>query len=218
MTKILLIDDHQIILDGIEAMLSSFPDVEVIGQATNGHDGLQLIKLLQPDLIFLDLEMPLMNGMMLAQKLIKEMPHLKIIILSLHHEASIIEHLIRMGVDGYLLKTADKVEVLRAVETVVKGRKHFSSDVTLALTQKSRKAPTVFSKNTDDLKKISLLSNRETEILKAIAEGLTNKEIAENLFISPRTADAHRANIMKKLNVKKVVGLVKFAIRIGLTE
>ena len=218
MTKILLIDDHQIILDGMEAMLSGFSDVEVIGQAINGHEGLRLTKNLQPDIIFLDLEMPVMNGMLTAQKVKEEMPLVKIIILSLHQEASIIQHLIRMDVDGYLLKTADKIEVFKAIETVIGGQKYFSSDVTLALTHKKTKAITAFSDNKDDAKKLSLLSDREAEVLRAIAEGLTNKEIAGQLFISPRTADAHRANIMKKLEVRKVVGLVRFAMRVGLID
>ncbi|HFA49018.1 MAG TPA: response regulator transcription factor [Bacteroidetes bacterium] len=217
MTKILLIDDHQIVLDGMEALLSDLSCAEVIGRATNGQDGLRYILSLQPDLVLLDLDMPIMNGMVVAKEAKEKMPQVKIIILSLHHEASIIQHLIKTGVDGYLLKNADKTEVLKAIETVAGGQKYFSSDVTLALTHQLK--PTApLTKHTDDSAKLSLLSEREIEVLKAIAEGLTNKEIAEQLFISPRTADAHRANIMKKLEVGKVVGLVKFAMRCGLVE
>ncbi len=217
MTKVLLIDDHQIVLDGMEALLSDLPGVEVIGHATNGQDGLKYIKSLRPDLVLLDLDMPIMNGMVVAKESKEKMPEVKIIILSLHHEPSIIQHLIKTGVDGYLLKNADKSEVIKAIQTVAVGQKYFSVDVTLALTHQLK--PTApLTKHTDDAEKLSLLSEREIEVLKAIAEGLTNKEIAEQLFISPRTADAHRANIMKKLEISKVVGLVKFAMRCGLVE
>ena len=217
MTKILLIDDHQIVLDGMESLLAEIPDVEVIGRATNGQDGLRYIISLRPDLVLLDLNMPIMNGMVVAKAAKEKMPEVKIIILSLHHEASIIQHLIKTGVDGYLLKNADKTEVLKAIKIVAGGQKYFSSDVTLALTHQLK--PTApLTKHTDDSEKLSLLSEREIEVLKAIAEGFTNKEIAEQLYISPRTADAHRANIMKKLGLGKVVGLVKFAMRCGLVE
>ncbi len=216
-TKILLIDDHQIVLDGLEALLAELPDVEIIGRATNGQDGLRYIRSLRPDLVLLDLDMPVVNGLVVANEVKAELPEVKIIVLSLHQEASIIQHLIKLGVDGYLMKNADKAEVFKAVQRVAAGEKYFSTDVTIALTQSLKTAPTL-STHTADAEKLSLLSNREIEVLKAIAEGLTNKEIAGQLHISPRTADAHRANIMKKLEVGKVVGLVKFALRCGLVE
>ncbi len=217
MKKILLIDDHQIILDGMEAILSELPNIEVIGRATNGNEGLQYIKALQPDIVLLDLDMPIMNGMAVTKEVKTNMPNVKIIILSLHQEASIIQSLIKDGVDGYVLKNADKNEIIKAIKTVIEGQKYFSSDVALALSQELKPTPNL-GKHKDDVEKLSLLSKREIEILKAIAEGFTNKEIAAQLHISPRTADTHRANIMKKLDLQKVVGLVKFALRNGLTS
>ena len=217
MKKILLIDDHQIILDGIEAILSELPNIEVVGRATNGSDGLRYIKALRPDIVLLDLDMPIMNGMAVSKEVKTNMPDVKIIILSLHQEASIIQSLIKDGVDGYVLKNADKNEIIKAIKAVIEGQKYFSSDVALALTKQLKPTPNL-SKHKDDVKKLSLLSKREIEVLKAITEGFTNKEIANQLHISPRTADTHRANIMKKLDIQKVVGLVKFAMRNGLTD
>ena len=217
MKKILLIDDHQIILDGMEAILSELPNIEVIGKASNGQDGLRYIKALRPDIVLLDLDMPIMNGMVLAKEVKSSMPEVKIIILSLHHEPSIIQKLIKDGVDGYLLKNSDKNEVIKAVKTVIEGQKYFSPDIALALTQQLKPLANL-SKHEGDIEKLSLLSKREIEVLKAVAEGFTNKEIAVALHISSRTADAHRANIMKKLDIQKVVGLVKFAMRNGLVE
>ena len=217
MKKILLIDDHQIILDGIEAILSELPNIEVVGRATNGSDGLRYIKALRPDIVLLDLDMPIMNGMAVSKEVKTNMPDVKIIILSLHQEASIIQSLIKDGVDGYVLKNADKNEIIKAIKAVIEGQKYFSSDVALALTKQLKPTPNL-SKHNYDVKKLSLLSKREIEVLKAITEGFTNKEIANQLHISPRTADTHRANIMKKLDIQKVVGLVKFAMRNGLTS
>ena len=211
--KILLVDDHKIVMDGIAAMLATFPEYKIVGKAENGKKAILFAKLHHPDLIIMDLDMPEMNGIVAAGILKKEMPKIKIIILSLHAEQSIIQQLIQIGVDGYLFKNSDQSEFIAALETMKNGRKYFSGEVTIALS-KSISNSSMHSNSS----LISLLTAREIEVVKGVAEGLSNKEIAQQLFVSHRTIDTHRQNIMKKLGINKVVGLIKFAIRNGLAD
>ena len=213
---ILLVDDHQIVLDGLKNIIKELNQYQIIGTANNGNEALQYIQTLEPDIVLLDIDMPIMNGIVVAERSKKEHPETKIIILSLHHEKSIIKHLISTGVDGYLLKNSDKSELLKALEIVAQGKKYFSSDVAISLSQSQRPFHSLRGE-LDQTEILLSLTNREKEIVSLICEGLTNKELAERLHISPRTADAHRANLMKKLNVKNVVGVVKFAMKHGLT-
>ena len=213
--RVLLADDHQIMMDGIQSLISPESDIEVVGMVNNGRDAIQHANILKPDILLMDLDMPIMNGMVAGKKLKQERPEVKIIILSLHAEKSVIQNMIENGIDGYLIKSADSSEVIQAIRSVASGKKYFSAETTLALSRNRVETPnTGFSPALQQ--QLSLLSNRETEILKAIADGLTNKEIADKLILSPRTIDAHRANIMKKLEINKVTGLVKFAIKSGL--
>lgn len=218
-TRIVLIDDHQIVIDGLTSVLEEVEQYEIVGTANNGKDAIQLIRIAEPQLALMDIDMPIMNGISAATELKKNYPQVKIIILSLHNEKAIIQNLIQIGVDGYLLKNSNKDEMLNAIQQVLNGQKYFSSDVTLSL---SGMAPSSSIKltNTDpgNAEKLSSLTERELEILKGIADGMSNREIGEQLFISQRTVDTHRQNIMKKLDVKKVVGLIKFAIKNGLIE
>ncbi len=212
--KILLADDHQIVIDGVEAMLADHPEFEIVGHANNGKNALQSVSVLKPDVLIMDLDMPVMNGIVAASELKKKATETKIIILSLHAERSIIQQMIKIGVEGYLLKNSDKEELVNAIRIVSNGKKFFSGEVTIALSTSLDSGNSSLS----DSSLLSMLSTREIEILKSIAEGLSNKEIAARLFVSQRTIDTHRQNIMKKLNVRKVVGLIKFAIRNGLVD
>lgn len=213
-TKILLVDDHQIVIDGLRSILETEEQFEICGEANNGRDALQIARVLSPDIIVMDIDMPVMNGMVAAQEFKKNHPEVKIIILSLHYEKSIIQHLVKLGVEGYLLKNSSKEEVINAVQIVKNDKKYFSTDVTMVLAQPNE----IIIPNQPQNKNVilSLLTEREIEVLKKIAEGFSNKEIAKQLFLSPRTVDTHRQNIMKKLNMNKVVGLIKFAIKNGL--
>ena len=210
--RIILTDDHQIVLDGLKAILSDYPEYEVIAQAKNGKEAIQLTGLLQPDLILLDIDMPIMNGLVAAQEIKSKYPATRIIILSLHQDDSVIRKLIQTGVNGYLLKNADSKEMIAAIEMVRNGRSYFSGEVTLKLSQKK---PTIPENGTI---KMSGLTDRELEILKTLAEGLSSKEIGKQLHISARTVDTHRTNMMKKLGVTNVVGLLRWAIKWGLVE
>jgi len=210
--KIILADDHQIVLDGLDAILADYPDYEVIAKAQNGKEAVQLVGALQPHLILLDIDMPVLNGLMAAKEIKQLYPDTKIIILSLHRDGSIIRKLIQYGVDGYLIKSTDSSEMMTAIDMVRKGKTYFSGEVTLQLSQKNS------SPKADGSIKISILTERELEVLQAIVEGHSSKEIGKLLNISARTVDTHRNNMMKKLEVKKVVGLIRWAIRWGLAK
>jgi len=214
--KVILADDHQIMIDGVSSLLEPFDDIEVVAKVNNGKEALQYCAVLKPQVVLMDLDMPVMTGKVAAIKMKEQFPETKVIILSLHNEKSVIQNLIQNGIDGYLIKSSSSDEVVQALRAVVSGKKYFSTDATLAL---SNMQPESSAKtNSSDLQLLSLLSSREIEILKAIGEGFTNKEIAKQLFLSSRTIDAHRANIMKKLEINKVTGLVRLAIKSGLVE
>ncbi len=217
-TKIIIADDHQILIDGLMTIFENKDEFEVIAQARNGKEALDLVERLSPDLIMMDLDMPVMNGMVAAKSIKNRFPKTKVIILSLHAEKSVIKHMIQIGVDAYLIKNSDKSELLTAVKEVASGKKYFSSDVTLALSSLSENTTPLVNTSSMLQEKLSLLSERETEILKLIAKGFTNKEIGEQIHLSFRTVDVHRANLMRKLEITKVTGLVRFALKTGLIE
>ena len=217
-TKVLIADDHQILIDGLVTMLETETAFEVIAQARNGKEALDLAHQLSPDIILMDLDMPIMSGIVAAKAIKIQDPSIRIIILSLHAEKSVIKHMIQIGVDGYLIKNADRSELMKAIKEVAANRKYFSSEVTLSLSGLSENTAPLVSGANDLQEKLSLLSERETEVLKFIAQGFTNKEIGEQIHLSFRTVDVHRANLMKKLEINKVTGLVRFALKTGLID
>jgi len=207
--KVLICDDHQIIVDGLKSLVNSIEDFEVVATANNGKEVLEILKLLSVDIILMDIDMPVMNGLD-ATTLIKEKyKDIKVVILSVHSEKGMIKNLIELGVDAYLLKNSSRDELETAIRQVYKGGEYFSSGVTQSLLKKDE----------DKLKELDIdITKREVEILKLISSGLTNKEIGEKLFISHRTVDTHRTNLMRKLDVKNIAGLVSFALKKGLLE
>ncbi|MEZ5084062.1 MAG: response regulator transcription factor [Bacteroidales bacterium] len=209
--KVLLVDDHQIIIDGIKSLLASEPGINVIGEASNGKEAYDFIKLLTPDVVLMDIDMPVLNGIEATKKIKAGYPHIKIIILSMHHESGLIKTMMNAGANGYLLKNSDQSELIQAIRKVNDGQQFFSSDVTLSLLTKNSDKLAGFSGDSP----ISELTSREIEILKLIAEGNSNKEIGDSLFISHRTVDTHRTNLMKKLGVNNIAGLIRFAIQQG---
>lgn len=203
--RLLLVDDHQVITDGLKSLLNNQQGMRVASTASHGKEALEIIKILGIDVVLMDIDMPVMNGLD-ATKLIKKTNNPpKVIILSMHSEKGMVEELIACGVDGYLLKNTGKEELINAIETVMSGNKYFDSDVTLSLL--SKKDP-VNQSMTDHG-----LTTREIEILRLIADGFTNKEIGEKLFISHRTVDTHRTNLMRKLGTNNIAGLISFAIK-----
>ncbi len=209
--KIALCDDHRIITEGLVRLLADAPDVECAGTAENGRDLLFLLGHVAVDVVLLDLDMPGMGGAEVMQQIKERWPRMRVIVLTMHDEAAVIRDLLGKGADGYLLKTSGRDELLRAVRAVAEGQKHFSAAITESLAQQRTSAA-------GSSPGLEGLTARELEILGALAEGLSNKEIGDKLFISARTVDTHRSNLMKKLGVHNVAGLVRLAVAAGLVK
>jgi DNA-binding NarL/FixJ family response regulator len=209
--RIALCDDHRIVTDGLRLLLEDSPEVEYVGAASNGSEALYLVQHVQADVLLTDLDMPEMNGLQLTERVKQSLPQVRVLVLSMHDEPAMVRQAMEAGADGYLVKSAGREEVLLAIREVAAGRKHFGSGVMAGFMKQD--APS--HRGSEVLKD---LSEREVEVLAGIAEGLGNKEIGERLFISPRTVDTHRTNLMKKLGIHHVAGLVRLAIKAGLVK
>ncbi len=214
MIKILIADDHKIMADGLKSLFDDVNEIEVVTTVSNGLEALEVLKKEDIDVILLDIDMPKMNGIECAREVLVTYPETKIAILTMHHEKALIRSFIKMGVSAYMLKTIPKNELLHAIKSIHKGEEYFNADVTKALLNKEEKEKVNLEINPI----VSQLTAREIEVVKLISSGMTNAQIGEKLFISPRTADAHRTNIMKKIDVHNVAGIVRFAFRNGLME
>jgi DNA-binding NarL/FixJ family response regulator len=207
--KILLVDDHQIIIDGLKSVMKNTNDISVVGEANNGREAIRLLSILNVDVVLMDIDMPVMNGIEALKEIKRNLVGVKVIILSMHQESAMIKNLISIGADGYLLKNTNQDELVEAIRKVAGGKPCFSSGVTMSLLNETKNN----SKSVDS--QTEALTEREIEILKLIAEGFSNKEIGSKLFISHRTVDTHRTNLMKKLNTNNIAGLISFAIKNG---
>lgn len=209
--RVALCDDHRIVIDGLRDLLNGAEHIDCIGTAANGVEALYLLEHLDADVLLTDLDMPEMNGIQLTERIKAKRPGLRVLVLSMHDEPAIVRQVMDAGADGYLVKSAGRDEVVLAIREVHAGRKHFGSGVMEGFL----KHGTRLQESAAVLKD---LSEREVEVLAALAEGLGNKEIGERLFISPRTVDTHRTNLMKKLETHNVAGLVRIAIKAGLVK
>lgn len=208
--NLLLVDDHAIVTDGIKALLDGDESFVIKGEARNGQLALEMLRILKIDLVLLDIDMPVLNGTQTLEKIKKEFPQVKVVMLSMHDEKAMIHALLHMGADGYLLKNASKEELMQCLRMVANSEIFISPEVHAILLQSdSEKARNPL---------LAQLTDREIEIIALIAQGLNNKEIGERLFISHRTVDTHRTNMMSKLDLHNVAGIVKFAIVNGLLE
>ncbi len=208
--NLLLVDDHAIVTDGLLALLEGEPDFVVKGVAQNGRMAIEMLQVLKVDIVVMDIDMPEMTGMEATQYIKKHMPDKKILLLTMHDEKAMVQAMMEIGADGYLLKNSPKIELLDALRTLSQGQSYFSDEVKSVLLQPdSPKHQTTLMKD---------LTEREIEIIRLVADGYSNKQIGEKLFISHRTVDTHRTNLMAKLGVHNVAGIVKFAIANGLTE
>jgi DNA-binding NarL/FixJ family response regulator len=208
--RIIIADDHQLFRNGLKILLNSFPDFEVAGEASNGEEFLKLLKSVKADIALMDISMPEMDGIEATRKGIKMCPDISIIALSMYGEEEYYYKMVDAGAKGFLLKDSDISEVRDAILTVVKGGSYFSQELLYHVIQKI--------KHREHETKSANLSKREKEILLKICEGLSNQEIAEALFISKRTVDKHRANLLGKTNSKNTASLILFAIRNKLIE
>ena len=206
MTKIAITDDHQMVLQGIQTMLSDTKEIKIVGLYNNGEETLNAIEKDQPDILLLDINLPDSNGIDLCKQLKTNNQSLKIIAISNYDEISFIKRMLNGGADGYLLKNTDKLELLTAFKTVLDGEQYLQRDIEKKLLNRS------LGKKSIKSNLLVKLTRREKEILQAIADELTTLEISEKLFISPKTVETHRMNIMSKLGAKNSVGIIKIAI------
>ena len=204
--NVVLADDHVFVRDGIKSLLENEDNITVVGEAVDGLDALEVVKNLNPDLLILDIRMPHLTGIEVVEKLRSQKNTLKIIMLSMHESEEYVLKSIKAGADGYLLKGSSKEEFLKALHTVASGGKYFSGDISSILIGQLTQ-PIQSSETKTVLEEENLITKREKEILKLLLSGKGNKEIAEALDISKRTAEVHRFNLMKKLKVKNLIEL-----------
>lgn len=211
--KVAIVDDHKMFRQGVEALLNDHEDLSLAWGAANSQETLTRISEQVPDVILMDISLGEESGINLSSAILKEHPQVKILGLSMHKEDNYIVKLLEVGAKGYLLKDAGADEMVMAIKKVYEGETYYSSHVTNALMKHLRQG-TKPSESGDQIK----LTNREQEILTLIANELSNPEIAEKLFISIRTVDTHRRNLLDKLQVKNTAGLVKYAMKHGMVE
>ena len=219
MNRIFLVDDHAIVRDGIRALLAQEPGLEVVGEAGHGQELLDQLPTTPANVVLLDINMPVLDGLATTQRLHAEYPDIKILVLSMLNHERYIGQLFNAGAHGYILKSADKGEILIAIQTVANGKQFLCSELGLAMLHK------VLAKEEHnepaepiELKKPGQLTRRETEILRLLAEGLTTSEMAEKLFTSKRTIETHRQNILEKTQTKNTAALIKLAMTQGLLD
>jgi DNA-binding NarL/FixJ family response regulator len=208
--KILLADDHQMFLDGLCALLSQIAYVEIVATANNGAQLLDELKTIQGDLVIVDLHMPVLDGLE-ATKIIRELyPSLKVLGLTMDNELETIQAMLEAGASGYILKNTGKAELESALLQVMKGENYLSHSISTQLAQSIFLKKKAVAEETSEL---DLLTEREIEILKMVALENSNAEIAEKLYISPKTVETHRKNLMKKIGVRNSLGIYKFALK-----
>jgi len=212
--KIVLADDHVLVRQGIKTLLEQAKDLEVIGEARDGLELLELLKRVFPDMVILDIAMPNLRGIEAAKEIKMSYPKLKVLMLTMHKDMEFLEQALSVGIDGYLLKEEASKELFSAIETI----RHSGNYISTILVEESHRL--LFKKYREKSAKLPIetLTTREREILKLVAEGKTSKEIAELLFISPRTVEKHRYNIMQKLQLHKSAALAKYALSNGYTS
>jgi DNA-binding NarL/FixJ family response regulator len=203
--KILLVDDHPVVRQGLRALLAQHEELKIVGEAADGAQAVLKVQELQPDLVLMDLEMPGVDGLQATESLHKGSPRIKVLVLSMYHPRDTVARIIRAGARGYVLKNSPTEELLRAIHAVQAGEPFFSPAVARAASGGDAPDP------------LALLSSREREVLAQLADGRTNKEVAAHLGVSVRTAESHRERIMDKLNIRSLAGLTRFAIAHGVT-
>jgi len=219
----LLVDDHAILREGIRYLLSASGEVEVVGEAQDGLEALEMVEQLKPDAVLMDIAMPRMNGIEATKELKKRHPDLPVLILSMYDSEEYVLPILRAGAAGYVLKRAAAQELVSALKAVTSGQVILHPDVARTVMDNlqaqggSAPAPSPEPRSTSAAHaQLEQLTEREREVLTLIAHGLTNQQIAEKLFISIKTVQAHRANLMEKLDLHDAVELTKFAIKTGL--
>jgi DNA-binding NarL/FixJ family response regulator len=214
--RIVIADDHQIFIEGIKALIKDSDKVILVGESRDGETLIQILKTKEPDVVLMDVNMPKLNGIEATKKIKELFPNMKILGLTMYDDANSISEMMKAGASGYLLKTTGKSELLNAISKVQQGEKYFSNEVSMKLIER------MFDDNgRDDVKTLprkAEITRRELDIIRLIAEEMTNIEIAKKLNNSPMTIITHRKNLLRKLGVKNTAGLVKYAVMNGLLE
>ncbi len=211
--RVLLADDHVMMRGGLRMVLEQHAELAVVGEAEDGRETVRLVKKLSPDVVVMDIAMPDMNGIEATRQIIEERPDVKVIALSMHSDRHFVSEMLKAGATAYLLKQCAVDELITAIKTVLKNQTYLSPCISGVVVDN-------FVRNTSKTESgaFSYLSDREREVLQLVAEGKTSKEIASQLNLSIKTVEAHRMNIMEKLNIHTVAELTKYAIREGLSS
>jgi two-component system response regulator NreC len=211
--RVVLAEDHHVVRQGLEALLRTEPDMQLVGEAATGLDALRLVEKLEPDVLVLDLMMPGLGGLEVAHRVAERHPHTKVVILSMHQNEAYVVAAFRAGATGYVVKESTSAELIRAIREAAAGRRYFSPPLSESIIAD-------YLRKADDktFDPYDTLTSREREVLQMAAEGLTNSEIAAQLFISARTVESHRANLMRKLNLRSQSELIRYAVRKGIVS
>ena len=210
MTRILLADDHALVRAGLRSMLEQMPGVEVVGEASDGHEALRLVAEVKPDLVLLDISMPGLTGLEVAERISRDHRRTRTVMLSMHFADEYVRRALRAGAAGYLLKDSNRDELERAVRAAARGETWLAPKVAKLVAAGFRQE----QKSTDG--PFERLTGRQREVLQLIAEGLSTKEIAQRMEISVKTVETHRAELMERLDIHGIAGLVRYAIRVGI--
>ena len=208
-TRIILADDHGIVRKGLRFLLERQPDMEVIGEASDGREAVRLAEELDPNIVIMDIAMPLLNGIDATAQIVKRNPRIGVIMLSMHSDEGYLVRILTAGAKGYLLKDAAETDVVGAVQTVMRGRPFFSPQIAQTLLEDYMRQ--LQQRGLED--SYDLLTSREKEILQLLAEGKSNKEVASLLDLSVYTVETHRANLMQRLNLHSTAEIVLYAVR-----
>jgi DNA-binding NarL/FixJ family response regulator len=213
---ILIIDDHPLFREGLKAIIGRNHRFEVVEQAGNGHDGLQKVRELKPDLALVDMSLPDQSGIQLTREIKNASPKTRIMIITMHSKIDYIVKAFQAGATGYVIKESTSERLLQGIDTVLKGEYFMDSTVSHRVVEKLMEFPEKEVKMTDA--SYDTLTRREQEVMVLLAQGLSNKQIAEKLFISPKTVENHRSNILRKLNIHSTIELVRYAARLGIID
>lgn len=213
--RVLLADDHAVLRSGLRLLLSGQPDMEVVGEAADGEEAIAKTRELKPDVLLLDITMPGVSGLEVLERIKKEEPDVKVVVLTMHDDESYVERIMMAGGSGYVLKKAADTELLQAIRAVQQGGIYLHPTMTRALVSQLRRKAAAQEKQS---RSASKLSERELEVLKLVAQGYTNKEIADMIFLSVKTVETHKAHIMDKLELRSRAELVRYALDNGLLK
>ncbi len=213
--RVLLADDHTVVRQGLRALLAAEEDIEIVGEAENGRQAIQLVKKLLPDVAVIDIAMPVLNGLEATRQITRSVPATKVLILSSYSDDEYVQQLTEAGAAGYLVKQTAANELIKAIREAQRGNAYFSPAIAKRLRDQCREA---FVTGQPGQKRSDYLTTREAEVLQLIAEGRANKQIAAELCISIKTVEKHRQQVMNKLNIHDVAGLTRHAIAKGIIE